>query len=327
MWKPRWILALPLALAATLSPGISRAAGVRDLAGLFSTDAVRRAQAELDRVERENRLPTIIETVPSLNGQDVREVLERHAEQASAHGLYVLISKEPHKIDVRASRNNSRAMTPGRVRAIREAFLQEFKKEDYNAGLLRGVEEIRNEASAAQAELRAAGVPPARRVIPGRVPARGGGFGLGSLLGIGLLVLAVLFVVRLLGALFGGGARGYAGPPGAMGRPGYGPGYGGYGGGGGGFMSSLFGGLGGALAGNWLYDQMSGRHHGGGYVDNASYNTGADPGAGAGADDWSGGSDAAGDWGGGGGDAGGGDWGGGGGDWGGGGDGGAGGDW
>ena len=33
-------------------------------------------------------------------------------------------------------------------------------------------------------------------------------------------------------------------------------------GGGGGFFSGLLGGLGGAMAGNWLYDQMSGRHGG-----------------------------------------------------------------
>ena len=48
------------------------------------------------------------------------------------------------------------------------------------------------------------------------------------------------------------------------------PGYGG-GGGGGGFMSSMFGGIGGALAGNWLYDQFSGRPSRRGSVDQSSY--------------------------------------------------------
>jgi uncharacterized protein len=117
-----------------------------------------------------------------------------------------------------------------------------------------------------------------------------------------------------------------------MGGPGYGaPGYGapGYGGGGGGFMSGLLGGLGGAVAGNWLYDQFSGgrhnaTHEAGGYQPDG-YSSGIpdqgndeiigandDAGGGASWDD----SPA---------DAGGGDWGGGGGDWGGGGD--AGGDW
>ena len=94
-----------------------------------------------------------------------------------------------------------------------------------------------------------------------------------TLLLIGLGIFAVLIVLRLLGGLFGRSAG--AGYPNQMGRwagrgpawvpaAGYyggGAGYGG-GGGGGGFFSGLLGGLGGAMAGNWLYDQMSGRHGG-----------------------------------------------------------------
>ncbi len=116
----------------------------------------------------------------------------------------------------------------------------------------------------------------------------------------------------------------------------------GYGGRGGGFFSGMLGGLGGALAGNWLYDQFSGRHSNYGSADAAStdYSSGVpgqggdaivgaddDPGGGTSWDDGAGADTGGGDWGGGGGDwgggDGGGDWGGGGGDWGGGG----GGDW
>ncbi len=102
-----------------------------------------------------------------------------------------------------------------------------------------------------------------------------------TLIWIVLGILAVFVVIRLLGALFSGGNRG--GYPGqrAMGPggPGYGQGYGpGYGGGGGGgFMSSMFGGIGGALAGNWLYDQFSGRHH----DTSVGQSTNYDPGVGA----------------------------------------------
>ena len=86
------------------------------------------------------------------------------------------------------------------------------------------------------------------------------------------MIVAVLVGIRLIGSLFGGGRGAYG--PGA-GQPGMGPGYGGgpgygagYGGrGGGGFFSSILGGIGGAMAGNWLYDQFSGRHQGGTYAD------------------------------------------------------------
>jgi uncharacterized protein len=81
-------------------------------------------------------------------------------------------------------------------------------------------------------------------------------------------------------------------------------------------MSSLFGGIGGAMAGNWLYDQFSGRHHGSGnmYPDQTNYDQGSSPADdpstgswGGGGGDWGGGG-GGGDWGGGGGDGGGGDW-------------------
>jgi len=97
---------------------------------------------------------------------------------------------------------------------------------------------------------------------------------------LSIVGVAVLWIgLRVLGSLFGGnrmGGRPMGGPGG--GYPAGGPGYGapGYGGGGGGFMSSLFGGIGGAMAGNWLYDQFSGRHHGAGgmYPDQTSYDQG-----------------------------------------------------
>ena len=173
---------------------------------------------------------------------------------------------------------------------------------------------------------------------------------MGTFLLIILGIFGVLLVLRLLGGLFGRSAgAGYPNQMGGMGmqRPGMGPGGpgyygggGGYGGRGGGFLSGMLGGLGGAVAGNWLYDQFSGRHgnvNSADAVHSGDYAGTADPGGDAivGADDdpaggasWedAGTTDTGGgDWGGGGGDwgGGGGDWGGGGGDWGGGG----GGDW
>lgn len=319
MWTKRWVLALGMGLVATL--GSARGATIRDGAGMFRAETLRKAEADLNRVERELQLDTTIETVGSLEGEGVVEVTRRHAERSGAHGLFILIAKKESKIDVVSSSAYRRSMTGARLRAIQDGFVSEFKKGDLDAGLLGGVEAISKEATAAKRELGSlkqagAGANFGRGVARGG--RAGGGFGLGSLLGIGLLVVGVLFVVRLLGSMMGGGNGGQGG---RMGSPGFG---GGQGGGGGGFMSSMFGGIGGALAGNWLYDQFSGRNHGGGYSDQSAAGDGS--GGDAGGDTFGGGGDAGGgDWGGGGGDAGGGDWGGGGGgDWGGGGNGG---DW
>lgn len=109
--------------------------------------------------------------------------------------------------------------------------------------------------------------------------------------------LGVWFVIGLVRALFGGGGGGSGGGPG-----------------GGGFMSSLFGGLFGAMAGMWIYNSFFGGGSdlgaadstaaaGGDWGDADPYDNGASAGDGGGdwGDDFGGG-----DWGGG--DFGGGDW-------------------
>jgi len=314
--KTRWLLVIPLAFAALA--GSADASVIRDNAHLFSADAIRDAQATLDRVESESSVGTVVETIETLDGQNIDKAIVDHARRSRTHGIYILIAKNEHKVEVDASDRVAGRITRARRLAVRNVFVDQFKRRDFDAGLRQGVSELATQVAES-------GITPRR--AGGAVPPRGQGqgFGVGSLLTIILVIVGVMFVFRLLGSLFQNrGGSGYAG-----GRPGMGPGYGG-GGGGGGFMSSLFGGIGGALAGNWLYDQFSGRHHHGNYGDSGSYGDGGQ-GVSDGGDGWAGQGDGGGDWGGGGGDAGGGgDWGGGdaggGGDWGGGGSGG-GGDW
>ena len=45
----RWLLAIPVALAATLVATSAEAATIRDRAGMFSQDVVQKVQARLDR--------------------------------------------------------------------------------------------------------------------------------------------------------------------------------------------------------------------------------------------------------------------------------------
>ena len=167
---------------------------------------------------------------------------------------------------------------------------------------------------------------------------KSGGWSLGSMICIGLVAIAGLWLVfGLVRGLMGGGGGGGGMGGGGMGGGGMGGGGYGGGGGGGGFMSSMLGGMFGAAAGMYLYDSFRGSSHSNDAMaggNNNNYDAGAgttDTGAGdwdggnAGGSDWDGdastGNDAGGGGGGGdwGGDAGGGDTGGGGGDWGGGG--------
>ena len=363
--RPRWWLVVPALLASAVVAGASSnatAGEIRDKAGLFSPAAVDKSLSELDRLEKEYEVPVTIETVESLNGETIAEVTTKHAQAVNAKGIYLVIAKQPPKIFAEASRSYQKYITRDRLKTVEATLVDEFKKRDFDGGLAQGVAKLGSVLSDAKLEAggtirqaapvaknRRGGVVAPARQAPANKPASGGF----PLMTIILGILGVWLVIRLLSGLMGAlrGNSMSAGGQGMMGgRGGYpgqgGPGYGGggYGGapaGGGGFMSSMFGGIGGALAGNYLYDQFSGRNHGGGVADQ----TGVDAGAGAApiedaGPEWGGGgaeadyggtatdNSAGGDWGGGGG----GDWGGGGGDaggdWGGGGGGGdAGGDW
>ncbi len=351
MISQRWLVAIPIVVAASLISTPTRGSTVRDRAHMFSDEAVKKAEAQLDRLERATHIPVVIETLEALpDGGSAAE--KKRAIDALAvkrdkairdEGIYLLISKDDHLISHVLVRQRLADLLPIEKRdAIRDTFIEAFKKRDFDGGLSRGVQAIERALEGASVGHKAAQAPGG---LPVAARAKGGQSTMGTFLLIILGIFGVLLVLRLLGGLFGrSGGVGSANQMGGMGmqRPGMGPGGpgyygggGGYGGRGGGFLSGMLGGLGGAVAGNWLYDQFSGRHgnvnsadavHSGDYGSavpdqggDAIIGADDDPGGGASWDDGGAADTGGGDWGGGGGD-----WGGGGGDWGGGG---GGGDW
>lgn len=374
--------ALSLLLLAGTAFTPAPAAAVRDTAGMFSGGATRQAGATLDRIEREQQVPVLIETIESLRnattpedqerwkrekGSRVIELLaERRFRESGNRGVYILLSRSDHLIsNVLVNDTLGRRLDASRRKSIRDAFIGPFRRNQFDEGLLAGVTTIeRALASAPSATAAPPGgnssplpgpgtaAPPRRRSAPVPVPApapgpgpnpgpRPQGLGIPPLFLMLGLVFLLMFGMRILRGLMGGGAR-YAGSDlgGGGGKPGFGPGYpGGFGGRGGGFWSGMFGGLAGSVLGNWGYDRWARGHspadytgHGESYGP-ASHPFGpSDPGGFVGGDDnggqgasWDGGGGGSpGDWLGGGDSGGGADWGGGGGDWGGGG---GGGDW
>ena len=340
----------PIALAMGMGlgwlPAPSEAAKVKDGANMFSASAIQAAEEKLGKLERQYQIPIEVETIPSLNGKKIGDALKAIANAEGRKGMFVLISKADKKIECDVSGDYAYAFPFGRTVAIRDGFTEGLKKsrgENFDPGLEAGVSAaetfvarsakenggtLQSKAGAPRAATVPAAPRPAAPTPAPRVQNAGGGSGLRTLIGIVILIVGVMFVIRIVRGLFGNRNRMYGGPNqmgagpgygGPAGGPGYGgPGYGyGGGGGGGGFWSSMFGGIGGAMAGNWIYDQMTGRRH-------ESYGqTNYDPGqapapeapqetqwVGSGEGDWGGGDQGGGgggDWGGGGGD-GGGDW-------------------
>lgn len=338
MLRDRWMYALPLMVLAVFAAPRAEAAGVRDRAGMFSTEVVRQVEDRLDRIEKATGVPIVIETIdaiPDLEGNPSRAIArlaEKRAHDIGYEGAYLLISKQDHVFSELLVRERYESLLPRQKRLeVRDALVSQFKRQQFDKGLEDVVAIL--DRSLSEAPVGAKHPAVARRGVH-RGQAAGGKFGVGSLLLIGLGIFGVLLLFRVMGGLAnrGGGYTSGMGV-GGMNQAGMGPGYGGpgYGGArGGGFFSGMLGGLGGALAGNWLYDQFSGRHGGYGHTDAASYQPGEapepsepggdsfvggddnggmgtswdDPNSGGTGGDWGGG-DGGGDWGGGGGDGGG----------------------
>lgn len=362
MWKRLWMM---LPMAALLVLPATSFGDLRDDAGMFSRDAVTRAKDAISKIEATYQVPVRVVTINTRGGLPPADLAKDRFRELGGRGFMVLFVKQDRDILFRGDASLASRFTRERQDSLRAAFAEQFKKGEFDAGLLKGLDSIKTilaatpvsgtlplaaEREPVKGQAGQAAPPPAR------APAKAGQaqaappvkaqaqqpWGLGTWIILGVGIFAALIVFKLIGnALGGGGNRGYAGQP-AMGMnrpmPGAGPGYGpapgyGGGGGGGGFMTGMLGGLGGALAGNWLYNQFSGHHNqpvGGptssaGMVDPVTGGSTADPGADAsfGSEGAWGNDAGGGNW-----DAGGGgDWGGGGGgDWGGG-DGGGGGDW
>ena len=129
MFKKLAMYALPLVAIAALAVPQLGAAEVRDRAGLFSKEAVNKAEAQLDRIERRTRIPVVIETIDAIPGlgrdassSEKRTAVNRlageRARELGYEGVYLLISKRDQVF--------SRMLVKERY----ESFLPEEKRDE-----------------------------------------------------------------------------------------------------------------------------------------------------------------------------------------------------
>ena len=314
------------------APVALRAADVSDGGGFFSAAAVAKANEAIRALEQKSGHEVRIETfatVPDGKSQRVsamdakeRETffsnwLHDRAEATKSRGIVILICKEPAHLRLWAGKPLERVgFGIAQAKPIRETLLTGFKAKDYDKALSDTVTRIATvfdglhaARGGAVARGNAAHPAPHRAQLPphpGQPVQQTSGYG--GLVFVIAIVIGAIVVISLISRLFGSGQTG----------GGYGGGYGGGGGfggggfgGGGGFMRGLAGGIFGAMAGNWLYDQFSGRHaHGNdsNWTGSDSSINGGDGGSSNSDGGFDGGTDfGGGDFGGGGGDAGGGD--------------------
>jgi hypothetical protein len=334
-----WLIAASPASAAVL-------ARVKDEAGFFSPDAIKKANEIIREIKNNWEKDLLIETFPKIPAEKEEEYTKLgkekffkkwaidQAKASEVRGLYILICKDPPRFEFEPDdKTKEKAWKKENTVKLQSILVEKFKAAHsaegaektklFDQGLIAACEYVR---SAFKANLGSKSqLPPAGDGTRKGGAAAGGSSIWGWVCPLLLVVLVVWVIIAVIRAISGMGRGGYG--AGQAGGPGYAGGGGGYGGGGGGggFMTGMLGGLFGAAAGSFLYDRFfRGDSTGGGGNWGASSAHGADPSSGQDptySNDAGGGGDFGGDAGGGGGGGDfGGDAGGGGGDYGGGGD-------
>ena len=276
-----------LAMTLLLAPSMSRAADVVDGGGFFSAETLAKANQTIRDLETKTGHEVRIETFANVPADKVDAVkkmektereeffkkwLHDRADQTKAHGVFVLICKEPAHLRLWGAKSIQQAgFKDAEAKAVREILLTGFKAKEYDKtltealaqlsktydGLKSGKQKDRGAAGhAVPGNTPAARPPHAPQHAPMNrapaVPAAAPGANWGNVLFVMAMVVGGIFLISAVMRMFRGGQN-YG--PGGPGGGGYGAG-----GGGGGFMSGLAGGLFGAVAGNWLYNQFSDHH-------------------------------------------------------------------
>ena len=258
--------ALAFIVATLLGTSVSPAGlgEIRDTGDFFSESAKTKATRKISEIEQQYKKDLVIETfkeIPEEIKQDVdlsdktamNRLFERwtvkQAKQRGVNGIYILLSKEPAHIQiVVGNETQNKAFTVMDRNNLSRLMLSKLRKKQNDEALLEGVNFVfTTMASHVIPHNRANNVSSSTTATPVKGGQTEQGIPWGwiviAVIGIG----AIWLILGIIRSVSGGRASTIG--------PGMSPGYGG-----GGMFSSLLGGMFGAAAGMWLYDQFSGNH-------------------------------------------------------------------
>lgn len=284
--RRNWLAAL-VAIGLGISGSVSFAQEIRDGANFFSPETRAAVGKDLAELEARYQVGFTVETVAAPDAELARKLeglakdqknaeftkaARARAQQSKAHGVFVIVWKNPSHLNVEFSRKLvQRGFTQADQGAVRDALLAGFRDKQFDKGLQDAVLAVR---TAAERHARGTASVPAPAIAPaapladpghalpgadhGQAAGNGqpanngflGEFGGMGIVGIVIAIAVVFIVVRVIGAIIGG----LMGGGGGYGQPGYG------GMGGGGMFGSLLTGMFGAMAGHYIYDNFFGGH-------------------------------------------------------------------
>lgn len=262
------VAALSLAGPSTVRAGT---AGIHDNAAFFSDRAKADAAFNIAELQTKQRKDVCLETFKEIpadvlkgaNVQDKDAVAKalnvwatQRAKEQSVNGVYILLVKEPARLQVLVGNDTQKqAFTLADRDKLVSLMLAKLRAKDYDGALREGLSFVTaTMRSHATGQSRAVSGPVPMGSSHARAPESSGGGGLMTLVIVGLIVWVVVGLIR---SFMNRGSQ-MSSPPPVPGMMGGGmmPGQTG----GGGFLRSMLGGMFGAAAGMWMYDQFSGSH-------------------------------------------------------------------
>lgn len=267
MLKQPTILALGFVVTTLFGTSMSLAGPgtVRDNGAFFSESAKSEATRKISEIERQYKKDVVIETFKEIpeeikQGVDLTDkaavgrLFEKwtveQAKQQKVNGVYILLTKEPAHIQIVVGNDTQKkAFTLLDRTNLTSLMLNKLRKKQNDDALLEGVNFVMTTmASHAPAPSRVNSVSSSSAMSPVKgVPSQQANPWSWIIMAV-IGIAAIWLIVGVLRSVLGG--RGQA----AVGT-GMSPGFGG-----GGMFGSLLGGMFGAAAGMWLYDQFSGNH-------------------------------------------------------------------
>ena len=290
-----------------LAPTRASAAEIVDGGVFFTADTLASANKSILELEQKSGHTVRFETFAAVPADKVETVSKMDAKQretffsswvhdraeaTQSRGIVVLMCRQPSHLNVWVGKPIQQAgFGAAQAKTVKEAMLTSFRAKEYDKGLTNAVSLLSTTFSGLKApasksatqtprDPKHAGQPTPATVrhvpaasVPGQhAPSHAHQAPLHAnpasawpgIITVLMLVVGGIFAVSMIRRMFGGGGHsqgGYGAPGGGYGGGGYG------GGGGGGFMNGLAGGIFGAVAGNWLYNQFSdhsasaGEHH------------------------------------------------------------------
>lgn len=259
-----WLGILTLVGLTWVSTAIAAEGPLLDRAHFFSEAGAKQAMSLIEELRQDHRVDVRVETfetVPDGKAESLKQMnqqqrsnffadwLKTLARDRNAEGVFVLICREPSHLRIGISKAlHQRGFTDAHRDQALKPLLAGFQSKQYDQALVKSLEVIRDKSIQLKRSS-AVHVGSQPRAVPHNNSSPGL-FGLLFWVVGGLIV--ILFLVNIVASLFRSSAQGPMGG-GYGGGYGYGPGWGG------GWGSSLLSGFGGAILGNWVYDQFSNR--------------------------------------------------------------------